>query len=88
MSTVAGEMLGTKTAMGIAKKQSAKGMILSTPCSCDNHKNYESPMMKSSDAQTYIRIYRRMPNGAETEQVRRRLLETARWICNAGPPLR
>src|SRR2546428_9429240 len=62
-------------------------MILSTPCSCGSSlRILMRPMMKSSDAQTYIQnAIAGMPNGAKA----RAGTTTANcWSCNAGrsPP--
>src|SRR5712692_6392699 len=75
--------------MGIAKNSRPNGMILSTPCSCGSSpKILMRPMMKSSDAQTYIQnAIAGMPNGAEA---RAGTTTTNCCSCNVGrfPPVK
>src|SRR5713101_3372113 len=91
MSAVMVKCSEPKTAMGIAKNSRPNGMTLSTPCSCDNSpKLLMRPMMKSSDAQTYIQnVIAGMPNGTATRAgTTTSCWKQHSWICNAGrsPP--
>src|SRR5882724_5501542 len=69
--------------MGIAKNSRPNGMILSMPCSCGSSPRIlMRPMMKSTDAQTYIQnTIADRPNGAKARACK---TATNCWSCNAG----
>src|SRR5712671_6558638 len=86
MSAVMVKCSEPKTAMGIAKNSRPKGMILSTPCSCDNSPTIlMRPMMKISDAQAYIqKVIAGIPNGGKARAgTTTSCWKQHSWICNA-----